>query len=161
MTAQFPEELVFQHETLSLCSEPLAAYLESGGGKLPELHCNTALDRGYIGKWAIVDDRLFLVDLRGEYADDRSHYLTLADVFPEAQGPVFAAWYSGTLRCPRGKRLKYVHFGWRSLHEQDLFLEIEQGMLKTERLVTNPPPPPESDTDRFNVPDFLRREVDE
>ena len=161
MSAQFPEVLVFRNETLALCSEPLADYFESGGGELPDLHRNTALDRGYIGKWEIVDDKLFLVDLRGEYADDRSHHLTLADVFPEAQGPVFAAWYSGTLRCPRGKRLKYVHFGWGTLYEQDLFLEIEQGVLKSERVVTNPLPPPECDADRFNVPAFLRREEEE
>jgi len=158
MSAQFPEVLIFRNENLALCSDPLAAYLKSSGGELPDLHRTTALDRGYIGEWEIVDDRLFIVNLRGEYADDMSHHLTLADVFPGAQGPVFAAWYSGTLRCPRGKQLKYVHFGWGAVYEQDLFLEIEQGMLKSERVVTNPPPPSERDADRFNVPAFLRRE---
>ena len=39
--------------------------------------------------------------------------------------PVFASWFTGLLRIPQGKLLKYVHGGFGSLQERDLIISIE------------------------------------
>ena len=50
---------------------------------------------------------------------------------------MFAHWFTGELRCTRGKLLKYVHGGYASSYEQDLFIEVVRGVVVAERLVVN------------------------
>ena len=50
---------------------------------------------------------------------------------------VFAHWFTGELRCTRGKLLKYVHGGYASSYEQDLFIDVVRGVVVAERLVVN------------------------
>ena len=46
---------------------------------------------------------------------------------------VFADWYSGVMRIPHGKMMKYVHQGYASLYEKELFLRFESGVLVSYR----------------------------
>ena len=62
---------------------------------------------------------------------------TLATVFPDFPDRVFAHWYSGTIRIPQGKQLQYVHMGYGSTFERDLFLEIERGVIVATRVRHN------------------------
>jgi hypothetical protein len=41
-----------------------------------------------------------------------------------------AHWYSGTLRIPRGKLLRYVHGGYGSVYERDEMVQIERGVVR-------------------------------
>ena len=50
-------------------------------------------------------------------------------MFPGYPERVFAHWYSGRIRVPRGKLLKYVHAGYASIYERDLLLDFERGVL--------------------------------
>lgn len=163
MTAQFEETLLFRGHKLRMCSEPLEAYFEAKGGR-PDLSSNTALDRGYIGSWEIVDDRLYLTEIWGELRDplgpaDLGDFpaLTIAHIFPNAGERVFAEWFTGTLRCVQGKRLRYEHIGYNSIYERDIFLEIQRGLLVSDCIRENAPPfralPDRSD----DIPDFLRQ----
>lgn len=36
--------------------------------------------------------------------------------------PVFADWVSGTIRVPIGKMIKYIHMGYESVYQNDMFL---------------------------------------
>jgi len=153
MTAQFVEALYFRDECLPMSTLPLEHYFLFYQDR-PDLHGNTALERGYVGTWAIEDNRLRLLVLQGEYRSDRQKQLCLSDIFP-GQERVFAFWYSGVLRCPRGKRLQYIHMGFQSVYEQDLYLIIEKGVLIAEHLVSNPHPPP-VEVNQFAIPAFLR-----
>jgi hypothetical protein len=126
MTAQIPEKLSLNGEILELCTEPLRKYFAQHGSPDFLVNC-TALWRGYIGDWEIRDDCLYLVGIEAEYRNGQPS--SLADVFPDESGPVLARWYSGTLRCPQGGELQYVHMGYDSIHEKDLLLHIEQGRL--------------------------------
>jgi hypothetical protein len=58
-------------------------------------------------------------------------------VFPDFPDRVFGHWYSGTIRIPQGKLLEYVHMGYGSTYERDLFLEIEKGAVTSTRLRQN------------------------
>jgi hypothetical protein len=131
MTAQIAENLLYEGDTVSMCTEPLAEYFFLSGN-YPSFAANcTALWRGYVGSWEIKDHRLYLVGLEGTLEDGTD--VSLATLFPDFPERVFAHWYSGTIRIPRGKQLKYVHSGYSSTFEQDLLLEIDQGVVVSTR----------------------------
>ena len=84
-----------------------------------------------MGSWEITGDRLYLVGLSGTLDDGTEG--DIETLFPGYPDRVFAHWFSGTLRAPRGKLLDYVHAGYASKFEQDLLITIEQGCVsKTE-----------------------------
>lgn len=135
MTAQIAETLFYEGEQLSMCTTPLGDYF-AFGGEHPKFESNcTALWRGYVGTWEVIDGRLYLIGLQGtlESGEDAS----LATVFPDFPDRVFAHWYSGTIRIPQGKLLEYVHMGYGSTYERDLFLEIEKGVVTSTRIRQN------------------------
>jgi hypothetical protein len=67
-------------------------------------------------------------------------------LFPGYLNGVFAHWYTGELRCPRGALLKYVHGGFHSVYEEDLFLRVQRGVLIDERIVRNGTAPPNAES---------------
>jgi len=118
-----------------MCTNPLSDYFAMGGVN-PRFESNcTALWRGYVGSWEIVDDRLYLVGLSGTIEGGAD--ATLATIFPDFPDRVFAHWYSGTIRIPQGKQLEYVHMGYGSTFERDLFLDIERGVIMATRVRHN------------------------
>ena len=128
MTAQIAEKLTYEGQQLSMYTNPLNDYFAFSGNR-PNFESNcTALWRGYVGTWEIIDGRLYLIELHGELEGGGA--ASLATVFPGFPDRVFAHWYSGTLRIPQGKMLKYLHMGYGSTYERDLFLEIEEGVVK-------------------------------
>ena len=65
MTAQIAERLRYQGEDVAMCTNPLSDYFAMGGVN-PRFESNcTALWRGYVGSWEIVNDRLYLIGLNG------------------------------------------------------------------------------------------------
>lgn len=135
MTAQISEQLLYMGETHVMCDQPLYMYFELSG-ITPEFESNcTALWRGYIGSWEIIEDRLHMVGLTGTLKDDAE--ANLATVFPNYPDRVFAHWFSGKVRLPQGKQLKYVHMGYSSIYERDLFLHFENGVLAKSEVVEN------------------------
>jgi hypothetical protein len=143
MTAQFSERLIYRRENLSLCENPLKHFLESSASTFEFVFTSTACWRGYIGTWAIENDRLYLVSLSGRArtsAGGDVKDVTLVDLFPGYPDGVYAHWFNGELRCPQGELLKYVHGGYASTYEKDLFLDVRRGVLVGERLVDNGSP---------------------
>ena len=66
MTAQISEKLLFEGERHAMCTNPLGDYCALGG-ELPNFESNcTALWRGYVGTWEVINERLYLIDLSGE-----------------------------------------------------------------------------------------------
>ncbi|WP_146256164.1 hypothetical protein [Aestuariivirga litoralis] len=138
MTAQARESLKYQDETLSLCGLPLDSYFELLGEDPPFMARDTALWRGYIGSWEILDGRLYLVGLGGYGQTGKD--IDLSDLFPEYPERVFAHWVNGIFRAERGKLLKYEHAGFASLYEQDLFFGFEHGLLQSVEVKSNAVP---------------------
>lgn len=127
MTAQIGEKLIYQGREVAMCTEPLGDYFVLSGER-PDFSMNcTALWRGYVGNWEIIENRLYLVGLTGKLNDGTD--ATLETLFPDYPERVFAHWYSGTLRIPEGKMLEYRHMGYGSSYERDLLLMIEKGVL--------------------------------
>ncbi len=127
MTAQFGEGLIYHGSKVTMCTEPLGDYFAFGGER-PDFATNcTALWRGYVGTWEVIDDRLYLVSLSGTLRDGTK--ATLATIFPDYPERAFAHWYSGTLRIPEGKQIEYVHMGYGSTFERDILLKIDKGLI--------------------------------
>lgn len=61
----------------------------------------------------------------------------MATIFPDFPDRLFAHWYTGTIRIPQGKQLEYVHMGYGSTYERDLFLDIERGVIVSTRAQNN------------------------
>ena len=65
MTAQIAERLHYQGDDVAMCTNPLGDYFAMGGVN-PRFESNcTALWRGYVCSWEVVDDRLYLISLNG------------------------------------------------------------------------------------------------
>lgn len=148
MTAQFSETLLYKGEKLALCAEPLGSFLESAASTV-RFHADcTALWRGYIGTWSIEQDRLYLVALRGSVRiDDVVREVGLEALFPDYPDGVFAHWFTGELRCPSGGLLRYVHGGYGSTYEKDLFLRVQRGVVIEEHAVVNGQVEPDASKD--------------
>ena len=126
MTAQVPEQLIIDGKSHSMCADPLSVYVDLGG-KMPDLDYGiSTLWRGYRGTWEIINRGLYLIDLMGFIR--KGGDLKLGDVFPGVDR-VFAHWFSGVVRSPRGELLKYEHIGYASEYEWDYFYEFEKGIL--------------------------------
>jgi len=125
MTAQLHEYLRLDGKRCRMACEldlpesaPGFVYLRGRKYKTP---CS-ACWRGYIGFWIIKNDRLFLRKLLGNIQ---------GSFIP----PRFADWFSGEIRVPQGERLLYVHSEYDSIYESDLFMEIENGIVKKRWIV--------------------------
>ena len=166
MTAQFTEVLKYREETLSLCSYPLNVYWKSSGNPIELRSTSTGCWRGYVGTWEIKGDRLYLVKFWGNRQGESEYeQVGLADVFPGYPDGVFAHWFSGELRCLRGKWLRYLGSRSNSQYERDLFITVRCGAVIGEREVINGVAQ-EVDTlasgglDEYVIPDFLKRQAD-
>jgi hypothetical protein len=131
MTAQISEELIYQGKTLTLCSEPLGPFLKYSASPFKFYANCTALWRGYVGTWSIQADRLYLVKLAGTVQTDDGTIkpVGLVDLFPNFPEGVFAHWFTGLMRCPDGALLHYVHGGYYSTYERDVFFHVEKGIV--------------------------------
>jgi hypothetical protein len=133
MTLQVGEVLVYNNTQYGMRATPLDDYLKTRSNiKLDSPH--TACWRGYIGTWEIQDDKLYLIDFRrfiqGNLESD------LEFLFPELN-KVFAQWFTGTIRLPIGECIYRDYSGYDSVYEKDIFLEIKEGILLSEREVEN------------------------
>jgi hypothetical protein len=137
MTAQVSETLTYHGKEIMMFSNPLDLYLRESG--LNFVSPSTANWRGYEGTWEIKFfegvERLYLVGLVAYKSYDR--VLGLADLFPEFPTGVFAHWFSGEIRLPQGDLLEYVHGGYASQYEFDLFMEFKKGVFINKRAVHN------------------------
>lgn len=128
MTAQLEEILHYNGEYLSMCTEPLSAYFAMGGIDPGFEPSSTALWRGYVGSWDIVNDRLYLVGICGTLKGGGE--ASVSTMFPDFPDRVFAHWYSGTIRIPNGNKLESVHMGYEGINEQDLLLDMKRGIVQ-------------------------------
>lgn len=128
MTAQFAERLRYEGQDHAMCTNPLSDFFDMGGINPGFVSNCSALWRGYVGSWEIIDGRLYLTALSGTLESGSEASLTT--IFPDFPERVFAHWYSGRIRIPQGNQIKYVHMGYGSTFERDLFLDLERGIVK-------------------------------
>lgn len=116
MTAQMHEKLILDGEETSMaCTPSIPKHFRIK--ELPKGHGinHTACWRHYVGTWELREKRLYLNQIEGIYK-------LLGDK------PLFADWYSGTLRIPVGSMVHYEHMGFASEYENELYIKIRNGV---------------------------------
>lgn len=139
MTAQAMEKIFINGREHSMASEPLVSYFKMLKKKPIFIFPSSACWRGYYGTWEIKDDKLYLIAFEGYTSNlsERKYWEVGMDfIFPN-QKIVFAEWFSGEIRVPLGDMLDYVHGGYLSSFEKDMFLEFKNGELIGQRTVDN------------------------
>lgn len=126
MTAQVPDLLLINGEYFGLAAYPEIpkkgwSIIALGNHQLSDedrpLVSRTSCWRGYVATWEFQQGVLRLVGVKGRYR-------------LRGDKPIKATWFTGTLRVPFGKMLKYVHAGHASVFEHDLLLDVRRGRLR-------------------------------
>ncbi|MGL4284841.1 MAG: hypothetical protein ACRCVA_00770 [Phreatobacter sp.] len=144
MTAQCPDVLTLRGRHQELCAIPLEGYLRRLRKAVrPAFRMtSTACRRGYIARWEVREDALYLVELEGRIERNGERLdANLGMALPWLKPPVLATWVSDCLRCPEGRLISYRHFGFASQYERDRLLHVEKGRVREEWLRLNPPEP--------------------
>lgn len=130
-TAQFGDLLIINGDTSWIDSNPLEEYFETKnlrkiGGTEMQMRC-TALWRGYVATWILENDSLFLVRIQTNYCSDSPTEIDLTEEFGSKK--VFAEWFNSTITQTEGELLKYVHMGYMSIYEAEVFFTFKSGIL--------------------------------
>ncbi|MCX7113086.1 MAG: hypothetical protein NTX45_23810 [Proteobacteria bacterium] len=133
MTEQYHEVLIFEEvkTTMMFCPpfpENDSRIIKLKDDEIDELHksfvFSTACWREYIGTWEIKDGRFYLNKIEGRYK-------ILDNI------PIFAEWFTGTLRIPKGEMLHHVHMGFGSIFEGEVYVKIEKGIFTESKTIDN------------------------
>lgn len=134
MTAQMHERLIIDgaETSMAFCpplpeGHPRLVALVPGTSpdrETSSILYSTACWRQYQGTWEIKDGRFYLTHVRGRFHLQGSE-------------PLLADWFSGVLRIPRGRMLRYIHMGFGSVFEEELHIKIERGVVISSRLLDN------------------------
>lgn len=129
MSATLREILFINRKDYGMITEPLEPYLHNLPDKPKLIPLNRSCGRGYVGRWRLFQNRLYLIDLSGRVRIDDEEVDVGLDYFFPNQDKVFASWFSGTVHVPHGKVLKYIHAGYLSKYEKEYTLVFEEGIL--------------------------------
>ena len=153
-TAQIPDVLIYNGDTLSLFSCPLNSYpnqdLINPKSLFGSYGCfYTACWRNYVATWEIINDELYLTKIRNacfptelknvsvSYKSEVKidsigrEYANLKELFPQQfqNGKVKADWVNEKLYSPQGSLLYYLHDGFQSIYETELEFTLMNGKV--------------------------------
>ena len=110
MTEQICDKLTYNGKEYDIHNEPLYPYLIRNYPTNLFRPSNNTIQtdcwRGYVGHWAIEDDKLYLLELDCLELPPRN---ALDDIF-SGQQKVFAEWFSGTIHTFSDKMYMYLEF---------------------------------------------------
>ena len=138
VTAQYPDKIVYNGKEYNLNSNPLEPYFDKNPENRPEM-ISTALWRGYVGYFEIIDNQLFLTDMKipirgkDENGDYKEKWISIYRRYFPKQEKVRIDWFSGILILPHGEMVEYVHQGYASTYSKYWLLEIEDGTFNEAR----------------------------
>ena len=109
MTLQIREKLTYNGEVYEMFDEPLRSYLykyDIERLNRTQTIFSTNCWRGYVGHWAIEDDKLYLVELDCLELPRRN----ALDALFLGQQKVFAEWFSGSISTTLDEKYMYLEF---------------------------------------------------
>jgi hypothetical protein len=137
-TAQMSDKIIYHGKKYGLYSNPLQSYFEKNPAQLPQIEVRcTALWRGYVATFEVIENELYVKDIQMQYSDTISkvHQFVwksvLDKVFPN-QKERKLDWFTGVLVIPHGKLVSYVHMGYASTYKKYKLLELNHGVLREE-----------------------------
>lgn len=153
-TAQIPDYLIVNKDTIPIFSNPLEKYIKVNKISILTglVGCNsTNCWRGYVAIWQLENDSLYLIRITSCCKSEPKNDADLKSIFGEKyrDGKVFANWVNEKVISPQGRLIEYVHMGYLSTYESELHFTFENGLLKKKELITNQFSEPYK-IDRFN-----------
>jgi hypothetical protein len=139
MTAQAGDLIEYIGKAYILLSNPLEQYFEAGHQRPKCLaeeieYRDTSNWRGYVAEWTINNDIFFIINIEGPNGEVSR---AMSELFPDAQPPIEASWYSGKLRLRAGKMLQYVHMGYGTRYEKEIILHVKKGRVVKKKIIDN------------------------
>lgn len=135
------ESVLYKGEEVDMFVEPLYKYFCAW---------QNIEEPTYQAKWEIREEKLYLTELEFEGVEElineiKDYNLTF---FFSGQKEVFASWFSGEIKIPRGKSVRDFEcfefqlaysgpFGFNFLSERELILTFEEGLLIEEKEIDN------------------------
>ena len=144
-TGQVPDYLIVDNDTIAIFANPLEQYFEKAGNReiIGLEGCgSTACWRGYKAIWELKNDSLFLTTITSCHSGDWCTDIKDADLelmFGDdyKNNSVFASWFTGDIMAPKGELVQYVHMGYGSIYEKELYLTFDNGIKIKERIKSN------------------------
>jgi hypothetical protein len=143
-TAQTPDYLIIEKDTLKLHCNPLESFFEKN--PLPDNTFKTissGLWRGYIAYFKIKNNKLIVENIYKirNYTDDqgtpKEELISIYNIAFKDIKDFECNFYNGVLICPLGEILEYVHMSYSSVYEKYSLFEIKDGNYIKERLLSN------------------------
>ena len=141
-TEQMPDYLYYNNKKLTLDTgwgypSPLETYYRQNNLDYPFAMLSTANYRGHIATWEIIDDKLYLkeIKIREEIHTPKEYNINSKTDSLNYNNSVFADWFSGMITCQENNNLYcfYVRYGevlnTQILSEED-YTKIEQITVK-------------------------------
>ena len=141
-TAQTPDYLIIDKDTLQIQSNPLGKYFEINPLSSNLINIVSSGNwRGYIAYFKFLDGKLvveniYKEDYKENSKEETDYFLTsiYKDVFG-TKSNFECDFYSGLLICPSGNMVQYVHMGYSSLYENYNLIEIKNGInIKSKKI---------------------------
>lgn len=139
---QSPDFLILDQDTLSIYHLPLHSldsltlnrFFENLRSDSLQFGISLNLWRGYQAYWQLIDEKLYLVGLKG-YSNSK---LILKSTFPNyyENGKVIAYWFNSYLSIGKGKLLKWDGVFSRTYFKEDVY-KFEAGNLITQKTLEN------------------------
>jgi hypothetical protein len=135
MTVQLDNKIIYKGKSYFTYSDPLAVYLSEKGIKV--ISDCSACWSGYVGTWEIVGSKLFIAKIEPFFLDEADEKkIRMESLFP-CQERVFADWYTGEIHIGLGKVLYYTNVFHTPVCEEDLYIQIENGIEVGARIEDN------------------------
>lgn len=141
-TAQVPDYLIIDKDTLQIQSNPLEKYFETNPFSSNLIHSVSSANwRGYIAYFKFLEGKLVVENIYKEDYKENSKGETdffLTSIYKDVFGTnsnFECDFYSGLLICPLGNMIEYVHMGYSSLYENYNLIEIKNGInIKSKKI---------------------------
>ncbi|MEQ1646102.1 MAG: hypothetical protein ABL959_21805 [Pyrinomonadaceae bacterium] len=133
-TAQAPDKIWYEGKLYDMQTNPMEPYFAKNPGMRPnKRNGSSALVRGYLATFEVVNSGLFLRDIEVIAREPKGGgvvYTSVIDEVVPARQKMKIDWFDGLLVLPHGKLVNYVHMGYGSTFENYILLEIAAGNLK-------------------------------
>ena len=129
-TMQFDEKITLNGETWNLVNRPLESFFTKNNPRPKNLFkvSSSALWRGYIGKYLIKDNRLYLDNLLN--GDIDSTPIKLIEICNTWKSPQFCYWYTGELYLRKGKIIGFNKHRYEPICEDQIYLNVIKGVIE-------------------------------
>lgn len=143
-TAQTPDYLIIEKDTISLHCNPLESYFQKNPfpDELTKVRSSN-LWRGYIAYFKIFNNKLvveniYVLDVKNpEKGLFQERLISVYDTIFGNEPNFECNFYDGVLICPKGKQISYIHMGYSSTYEKYLLVEIKNGSYVKEIELSN------------------------